>query len=746
MLVITQDLIDAIVAHARRDHPDEACGVVAGPGGHRPARAVHPDAERRALADLLRVRLGRPAAALPRDGRPRRGAGRRLPLAHGDRGLPLADRHLLRLRAGGALRAGLDPRAPESTAPRVPVATGSSTAWSPRKPVGSSRRCTCEPAGASAHGRATCSHRRSRPHGHRGPDPDDPAHATPAARSPSRATGGTLDDAVRRPRRRHPAWRPAGGRRQLRRFVNVYLNDEDVRFLGGIGTPLQGRRSGTAATSSAPSRPAGWRTSIVVHARAEEWPDGIGAHDLVTARALAALPVLLRVRRAAAGRGRRARRLEGRRRRRRRRAAGAPRRRARASSRARSSPSQPYPGRRAPARCTSSARSRPRRRASRAGPGWRSNARSALKPAVEGLQRCASRRPFGAANPPRPAASVGAAWAPSTPSRTRRAGSARPPPPSTSPPASPRPATRRSWSTSIRRATPPSASACRATSGPGLYDVLERRRRRRPTPSAPTDDRAPVAARLHARPRGRDDGAAAAAGLRAPPARRARARCATSYAFMLLDCPPSLGPLTVNALVAADRVIVPVQTEYFALEGLAGLLDTLVADPARAQPAADGRGHAADDARRAHQARRRTSSARCAQHFPALVFDTVIPRNVRLGEAPSFGRPGHPSRPALRRLGGLLRAGQGGGRPWLSARAAWAAAWRRSCSRPPSSAAASAMPRAAPAPGRADHAEPAPAAAPVRRGRAARAGRLAARARRPAAGARAPASPAAPTS
>jgi len=57
--------------------------------------------------------------------------------------------------------------------------------------------------------------------------------------------------------------------------------------------------------------------------------------------------------------------------------------------------------------------------------------------------------------------------------------------------------------------------------------------------------------------------------------REALASVRDRYAFTLLDCPPSLGPLTVNALVAADRVIVPVQTEYFALEGLAGLLDTL---------------------------------------------------------------------------------------------------------------------------------------------------------------------------
>jgi chromosome partitioning protein len=110
------------------------------------------------------------------------------------------------------------------------------------------------------------------------------------------------------------------------------------------------------------------------------------------------------------------------------------------------------------------------------------------------------------------------------------------------------------------------------------------------------------------------------------------------FAFTLLDCPPSLGPLTVNALVAADRVIVPVQTEYFALEGLAGLLDTLQLIQRELNPRLavagmlltmhDGRTRLARDVER-----------EVREHFPALVFDTVIPRNVRIGEAPSFGRP-----------------------------------------------------------------------------------------------------------
>jgi chromosome partitioning protein len=110
------------------------------------------------------------------------------------------------------------------------------------------------------------------------------------------------------------------------------------------------------------------------------------------------------------------------------------------------------------------------------------------------------------------------------------------------------------------------------------------------------------------------------------------------YLFTLLDCPPSLGPLTVNALVAADKVIVPVQTEYFALEGLAQLLDTLSLIQRELNPKLtvagmiltmhDGRTRLARDVER-----------EVREHFPELVFDTVVPRNVRLSEAPSFGLP-----------------------------------------------------------------------------------------------------------
>lgn len=110
------------------------------------------------------------------------------------------------------------------------------------------------------------------------------------------------------------------------------------------------------------------------------------------------------------------------------------------------------------------------------------------------------------------------------------------------------------------------------------------------------------------------------------------------FEYILLDCPPSLGPLTVNALVAADRVIVPVQTEYFALEGLAGLLDTLDLIQRELNPRLTIAGMLLT----MHDGRTRLSrdvEREVREHFPDLVFDTVIPRNVRVGEAPSFGRP-----------------------------------------------------------------------------------------------------------
>ncbi len=120
--------------------------------------------------------------------------------------------------------------------------------------------------------------------------------------------------------------------------------------------------------------------------------------------------------------------------------------------------------------------------------------------------------------------------------------------------------------------------------------------------------------------------------------RDALAHVRDRYAFVLLDCPPSLGPLTINALVAADRVIVPVQTEYFALEGLAGLLDTLSLVQRELNPRLTVAGMLLT----MHDARTKLAQdveREVREHFPSLVFDTVIPRNVRLGEAPSFGRP-----------------------------------------------------------------------------------------------------------
>jgi chromosome partitioning protein len=120
--------------------------------------------------------------------------------------------------------------------------------------------------------------------------------------------------------------------------------------------------------------------------------------------------------------------------------------------------------------------------------------------------------------------------------------------------------------------------------------------------------------------------------------REALAPVRDEYAFTLLDCPPSLGPLTVGALVAADRVIVPVQAEYFALEGLAGLLDTVALIQRNLNPRLTVAGMLLT----MHDSRTRLGrdvEREVREHFPDLVFETVIPRNVRVGEAPSYGLP-----------------------------------------------------------------------------------------------------------
>jgi chromosome partitioning protein len=113
---------------------------------------------------------------------------------------------------------------------------------------------------------------------------------------------------------------------------------------------------------------------------------------------------------------------------------------------------------------------------------------------------------------------------------------------------------------------------------------------------------------------------------------------ADGFDFVLLDCPPSLGALTVNALAAADRVIVPVQTEYYALEGLAQLVQSINLVKARLNPSLSIAGVLLTMA----DSRTRLSAeveAEVRRHFGDLVFQAVVPRSVRVAEAPSHGVP-----------------------------------------------------------------------------------------------------------
>jgi chromosome partitioning protein len=111
------------------------------------------------------------------------------------------------------------------------------------------------------------------------------------------------------------------------------------------------------------------------------------------------------------------------------------------------------------------------------------------------------------------------------------------------------------------------------------------------------------------------------------------------YDFVLIDCPPSLSMLTLNGLCAAHGVIVPMQCEYFALEGLSDLVNTIKQVHANLNPelAIIGLLRVMFDPRITLQ---QQVSDQLKAHFGDKVFDTVIPRNVRLAEAPSYGQPG----------------------------------------------------------------------------------------------------------
>lgn len=115
-------------------------------------------------------------------------------------------------------------------------------------------------------------------------------------------------------------------------------------------------------------------------------------------------------------------------------------------------------------------------------------------------------------------------------------------------------------------------------------------------------------------------------------------RITIPYDYMLVDCSPSLGLITVNSLTAADSVLIPVQCEYFALEGLGKLLNTIKIIQGRLNPDLEIEGFVLT----MYDARLRLSNQvveEVRKHFQQMVFETIIQRNIKLSESPSFGKP-----------------------------------------------------------------------------------------------------------
>ena len=120
--------------------------------------------------------------------------------------------------------------------------------------------------------------------------------------------------------------------------------------------------------------------------------------------------------------------------------------------------------------------------------------------------------------------------------------------------------------------------------------------------------------------------------------RQSLAPVAANYDFILLDCPPALNMLTVNGLVAADAVLIPMQCEYYALEGLSDLVETLRKVRGHLNPGLEIDG-LVRTLFNGQSSLAKQVAAELDQHFGSKVYQTIVPRNVRLAEAPSYGKP-----------------------------------------------------------------------------------------------------------